>query len=72
MEVGLERLRKSEKAGSVVNVEEFFLSYGLDVIGKAVFNYDFGSLTKTDPIVQVSSFGGFLLGWKVRSLLSGR
>ena len=31
--------------------------YTLDVIGKAVFNYDFQSLTKDDPVIKVSTDG---------------
>ena len=38
-------------------MEEVFLSYGLDVIGKAVFNYDFGSLKRKDPVIEVDWAG---------------
>ena len=40
------------KAGKVVDMEERFCSVTLDIIGKAVFNYDFGSVTKESPIVK--------------------
>ena len=38
--------------GSVVDMEERFCSITLDIIGKSVFNYDFGSVTKESPIVK--------------------
>jgi len=40
------------KQGQVVDMEERFCSVTLDIIGKAVFNYDFGSVTKESPIVK--------------------
>ena len=36
----------------VVDMEERFCSVTLDMIGKAVFNYDFGSVTQESPIVK--------------------
>ena len=41
-----------QKNGKVVDMEERFCSVTLDIIGKAVFNYDFGSVTKESPIVK--------------------
>ena len=41
-----------KKQGQVVDMEERFCSVTLDIIGKAVFNYDFGSVTKESPIVK--------------------
>jgi len=38
--------------GSSVDMEERFCSVTLDIIGKAVFNYDFGSVTDESPIVK--------------------
>lgn len=35
-----------------LDMEERFCSVTLDIIGKAVFNYDFGSVTKESPIVK--------------------
>lgn len=35
-----------------VEMEERFCSVTLDIIGKAVFNYDFGSVTKQSPIIK--------------------
>ena len=42
----------AKKEGRVVDMEERFCSVTLDIIGKAVFNYDFGSVTKESPIVK--------------------
>lgn len=39
--------------GSSVNMEAAFSQLTLDVIGKAVFNYNFNSLTQDSPIIQV-------------------
>lgn len=36
----------------VVDMEERFCSVTLDIIGKAVFNYDFGSVKKQSPVVS--------------------
>ena len=41
-----------KKQSEVVDMEERFCSVTLDIIGKAVFNYDFGSVTKESPIVK--------------------
>jgi len=35
-----------------IDMEERFCSVTLDIIGKSVFNYDFGSVTKESPIVK--------------------
>lgn len=45
-------LKEKGKAGKVVDMEERFCSVTLDIIGKAVFNYDFGSVTKESPVVK--------------------
>lgn len=42
---------KSE-AGKPVDIESRFSQLTLDIIGKAVFNYDFDSLTKESPVIQ--------------------
>lgn len=34
-------------------MENFFSRLTLDIIGKAVFNYDFDSLTHDDPVIKV-------------------
>jgi len=43
--------------GKAVEMENFFSRFGLDIIGKAVFNYDFDSLTHDDPVIQVGRWG---------------
>jgi cytochrome P450 len=45
-------LLQKSKSNKVVDMEERFCSVTLDIIGKAVFNYDFGSVTKESPIVK--------------------
>lgn len=45
-------LKPKSAAGTVIDMEERFCSVTLDIIGKAVFNYDFGSVTKESPIVK--------------------
>lgn len=35
-----------------VDMEQTFLSLGLDIIGLGVFNYDFGSITTQSPVIQ--------------------
>mmetsp|Transcript_15160 Transcript_15160/g.31782 ORF Transcript_15160/g.31782 Transcript_15160/m.31782 type:complete len:772 (+) Transcript_15160:209-2524(+) len=45
-------LESRATAKTAVDMEERFCSVTLDIIGKAVFNYDFGSVTKESPIVK--------------------
>jgi len=40
------------KEGGVVDMEEKFCSVALDIIGKSVFNYDFGSVTNESPVIK--------------------
>lgn len=40
-------------AGKPVEMENFFSRLTLDIIGKAVFDYDFDSLTTDDPVIKV-------------------
>lgn len=35
-----------------LNMEDEFLSLGLDIIGLGVFNYDFGSVTNESPVIK--------------------
>jgi len=39
-------------AGEPVEMEEMFSKMALDVIGKAVFNYDFDSLSQDSPVIR--------------------
>lgn len=38
--------------GAIVDMEAAFLSFGLDVIGLGVFNFDFGSVTAESPVIK--------------------
>ena len=51
-EILVNDLNAKADRGQVVDMEERFCSVTLDIIGKAVFNYDFGSVTKESPIVK--------------------
>lgn len=42
------------KSGESVDMEACFSQLTLDVIGKAVFNYDFNALNTDSPLIQVS------------------
>lgn len=37
---------------TILDMEQEFLSLGLDIIGIGVFNYDFGSITTQSPVIQ--------------------
>lgn len=50
---GAARLEEAAAAGRSVEMENFFSRLALDIIGKAVFNYEFDSLTHDDPVIQV-------------------
>ena len=39
--------------GDVVEMEAEFCSVALDIIGKSVFNYDFGSVANESPVIKV-------------------
>eukprot|EP00877_Chromochloris_zofingiensis_P008598 jgi/Chrzof1/3992/Cz13g16110.t1_CYP97A1[v5.2] len=49
---GAARLEEAAAAGRSVEMENFFSRLALDIIGKAVFNYEFDSLTHDDPVIQ--------------------
>lgn len=74
---GCEVLEDKAKRGESVEMENYFSRYALDVIGKAVFNYDFDSLTKDDPVIQAVYTTlreaeyrsiAFLPYWKIKAL----
>jgi cytochrome P450 len=46
------RLSAASETGEVVDMEQMFCSVSLDIIGKAVFNYEFGSVTKESPVIK--------------------
>lgn len=39
-------------SGAVLDMEEKFCSVSLDIIGRAVFNYDFGSVSDESPVIK--------------------
>ena len=49
-------LTRASRGGQPVEMENFFSRLALDIIGKAVFDYDFDSLTHDDPVIQASTF----------------
>ena len=48
----IDDLEPRSQKQTVVDMEERFCSISLDIIGKTVFNYDFGSVTKESPIIK--------------------
>ena len=44
-------------SGGSVDMEACFSQLTLDVIGKSVFNYDFGALTTASPVIQARARG---------------
>lgn len=48
------QLRKAAKDGTTLDMEERYGSLALDIIGKAVFNYDFGSVDEESPVVKAA------------------
>jgi len=47
-------LDAAAESGTVVDMEERFGSTALDIIGRAVFNYEFESIEKTSPVVAAA------------------
>jgi len=45
-------VEREGKTGGKVEMEEKFCSVALDIIGKSVFNYDFGSVTDESPVIK--------------------
>jgi carotenoid epsilon hydroxylase len=46
------KLSQAAEQGTAVNMEAAFSQLTLDVIGKAVFNYDFNALQTNSPLIQ--------------------
>lgn len=40
------------KSGAVLDMEEKFCSLSLDIIGQAVFNFEFDSVTEESPVIK--------------------
>lgn len=49
---GTSTLSKAHQEGKPIEMENFFSRFALDIIGKAVFNYDFDSLQHDDPVIK--------------------
>ena len=49
---GCAKLSASAQKGESVELENFFSRLALDIIGKAVFNNEFDSLTHDDPVIK--------------------
>lgn len=62
---GLSRLEQAADYGGTVEMENYFSRLALDIIGKAVFNYDFDSLTNDDPIIRVRSARMPAAHWRI-------
>ena len=45
-------LEKKVDSRAAVDMEERFCSVTLDIIGRSVFNFDFGSTTQESPVVK--------------------
>lgn len=56
-----QKLDKAASDGEDVEMESLFSRLTLDVIGKALFNYDFDSLTNDTGIVEVSLYYFFCM-----------
>lgn len=50
---GTSTLDRYVASGQPLDMENYFSRLALDIIGKAVFNYDFDSLTHDDPVIKV-------------------
>jgi cytochrome P450 family 97 subfamily B polypeptide 3 len=48
----VDKLENAVNTGETLNMETEFCSVSLDIIGKAVFNYEFGSVTNESPVIQ--------------------
>jgi hypothetical protein len=48
----IESLDRAVKNGGKVEMEEKFCSVTLDIIGKSVFNFEFGSVNDESPVVK--------------------
>ena len=49
---GCDLLGRSADANTSIEMENFFSRLALDIIGKAVFNYEFDSLSTDDPVIK--------------------
>lgn len=61
-----QKLDAAASDGEDVEMESLFSRLTLDIIGKALFNYDFDSLTNDTGIVEVLFFVPFILALVIR------
>lgn len=63
---GARTLEKAALEGRPVEMENWFSRHTLDIIGKAVFDFDFNSLTHDDPVIEVSlAITGMATSWPI-------
>ncbi len=48
----IEKLDNCARTGTTLDMETEFCSVSLDIIGRAVFNYNFSSVTTESPVVK--------------------
>ena len=48
----VKKLDEAAESGLPLNMETEFCSVSLDIIGRAVFNYNFGSVNQESPVVK--------------------
>lgn len=48
----LDKIDSASRKGDTIDMETEFCSVSLDIIGKAVFNYEFGSVSTESPVVK--------------------
>ena len=48
----IKKLQDASEQSTILNMETEFCSVSLDIIGRAVFNYDFGSVANESPLVK--------------------
>jgi hypothetical protein len=48
----MNKLADASTKNTILNMETEFCSVSLDIIGKSVFNYEFGSVTKESPVID--------------------
>ncbi|CAM9599070.1 unnamed protein product [Phaeothamnion confervicola] len=51
-DVLVDKLAGYAKSGESIEMESHFCSVSLDVIGKSIFNYNFGSVTSESPVIK--------------------
>ena len=66
------QLVEAARSGKTLDMEERFGSLALDVIGKAVFNYDFGSVQEESPVVKASRRKCSMRSWSNRPSIHAR